>query len=51
MTGRTGVVQHIEPVVVAAEPLPLRHQPLAGQELLRLHLGRQVLGETEVLVG
>ena len=45
MSRRTGVVQRIEPVVVFANPFPLRHHTFAGQKLLCLPLRSQMLGE------
>ncbi|TWT51768.1 hypothetical protein KOR42_34550 [Thalassoglobus neptunius] len=51
MTSGAGVVQRIEPVVIATSPFPAGDHSLAVHELFGLAFGREMLAQREVFMG
>jgi hypothetical protein len=49
--GRARLVQPVEPMILAPQPLPPHDHALAADELLDLRLGGEVLGQAQVLLG
>ena len=49
MPGRTGIVQRVQEMVLPPDAFPFDHHAFARDELLGLPLGREVLGQREVL--
>ena len=49
MPGGAGIVERVEPMVLFPTPLPFHHHSSAGHEFFGLDLGRQMLGQRQVV--